>query len=85
MKLSDATDMFPALLVPTGMEDALVGVVERFGMEPVALIDKDVVIKNYMEGGMSEEEAEEFYQYNCLGAFVGDETPVFLITKIEQD
>ena len=44
MKLSDATDMFPALLVPTGMEEALVGVVERFGMTPVALINKDLVI-----------------------------------------
>ena len=85
MKLSDATDMYPGLLVPSGMEHALVGVVERFGIGPVALINKDLVIKEYMNDGMSDVEAEEFYQFNCLGAWVGDETPVFMIAQIEHD
>jgi len=83
MKLSDAIDLYPGLLVPTGVEHALVGVVERFGIGPVALINKELVIKEYVDGGMSGEEAEEFYQFNCLGAWVGDETPAFLITTIE--
>jgi hypothetical protein len=28
--------------------------------------------------GMSEEEAEDYFQYNTEGAWVGDQTPIFL-------
>ena len=34
---------------------------------------------------MSDVEAEEFYLHNCLGAWVGEDTPAFLITEIEHD
>jgi len=83
MKLNDAIEMYPELLIPTGMQGALVGVIERFGMNPVALISKSKVIEHYVSDGMTPEEAEEFYEFNCLGAYVGDNTPAFLITEIK--
>jgi len=61
MKLNDAIEMYPELLIPTGMQGALVGVIERFGMNPVALISKSKVIEHYVSDGMTPEEAEEFY------------------------
>lgn len=83
MKLDDLIAEYPDLLIPTGMYEVIVGVVERFGMNPVALIDKSKVIQNYMNDGMSENEAEEFFEFNCIGAWVGDQTPAFLIAKID--
>jgi hypothetical protein len=33
-----------------------------------------------MENDMSYEEAEEFFEYNQIGAYVGESTPCFLTT-----
>ena len=33
--------------------------------------------------GMTYDEAEEYFEYNVIGAFVGDRMPVFLITMKE--
>jgi len=57
------------------------GVLERFGMdEPVVLYDKAKVISRLTRRPhhMSDEEAEEYYNYNILGAWVGEGTPAFL-------
>lgn len=83
MNAKQAIELYPDLLVPSGMEGSLIGVVERCGTGPVALINKEFVISSYMCDGMSRDEAEEFFELNTLGAWVGDQTPVFLIEKIE--
>jgi hypothetical protein len=36
----------------------------------------DVLVK---ESGLSEEEAEEYMEYNVVGAYIGDQTPIFMI------
>lgn len=61
-----------------GFDDCILGVVERFGMQPIILYDIDSVLEKHMENGMSEEEAYEFFEYNQIGAWVGDRTPAFL-------
>ena len=61
-----------------GYDDCIVGIVERFGMEPVVCYDKDKVLKRLREDGMDYDEAIEFYAYNQLGAWVGDRTPCFI-------
>ena len=66
-------------LVMDGYDDCVVGVLERYGMEPIVLYDKDLVIQQLMdEGCESYEEALEYYSYNQLGAWMGDQTPGFL-------
>ena len=60
------------------IEDAFVGVAERFGMGPVATYDYDKCIEIYMEDGMTFEEAVEHFGFNEIGAWVGDKTPVFV-------
>lgn len=61
-----------------GLDFALLGVVERFGMAPVFLYDKTLIVQSYMDVGMTEEEGEEFFEYNVLGTWMGEGTPVFL-------
>jgi hypothetical protein len=69
---------YPDLLCCDGLDEALIGVAHRFGMEPVALYDRAKVIEVFMtRDGMTWEEAEEFFSFNVIGAWVGEMTPVF--------
>tara|TARA_R100000687_G_C6350332_1_gene118533 strand:+ start:162 stop:437 length:276 start_codon:yes stop_codon:yes gene_type:complete len=67
-------------LTMDGYDDCVIGVLERFGMEPIVLYDKDKVIQKLMDDGCdSYEGANEYYEYNQLGGWHGDKTPGFLI------
>lgn len=63
-----------------GFDDAILGVSERFGSEPIVCYDKRKVLKKLEEDGMTEEEAMEYFEYNIIGAYVGDKTPEFIET-----
>ena len=66
------------MLFADGYEDALIGYVERFGMEPIALYDRSKCIKILMKRDkMSFEDAEEWFCFNTIGAWMGDATPAF--------
>ena len=66
-------------LVMDGYNDCVIGILERFGMESIVLYDKEKVLGKLVDDGCTYEEAIEFYEYNQLGAWVGDGTPGFLI------
>ena len=68
---------FPDLLRMDGFDDAILGVVERIGLQTVCY-DLNKVIEILMEQGMDEQDAWDWYQFNMLGAWVGEATPVFL-------
>ena len=61
-----------------GYDDCVVGTVNRFGISPVLCYDLHKVIAKMVDDGMTEEEAYEYYNYNMLGAWVGDGTPAFI-------
>ena len=61
-----------------GYDDCVAGTVIRFGMSPVLCYDLHKVIAKMVDDGMTEEEAYEYYNFNMLGAWVGDGTPVFI-------
>ena len=60
-------------------EDALVGMCLQFGRPGVALYDYTKVIANLMSTGMSYEDAVEFFDFNIIGAWVGEYTPAFVV------
>ena len=62
-----------------GFEDALIGMVSRFGMEiPVALYDRRKCLQILMErDGMDYEGAVEFFDFNVIGEMAGEGTPAF--------
>lgn len=75
-------------IVYHGIEDALVGWAERFGMPPVAIYDYDKTIACLMEQFVDTEDpyeaAIEWYDINTLGGWNGESTPVF-IHKFEEE
>ena len=66
-----------------GFDDCIVGLVERFGMEPIFCYNKQKIVANIMaEEGIHFEQAIEHFEYNIAGAWVGKGTPCFLTTHI---
>jgi hypothetical protein len=58
-------------------DDAIIGVMERAGGSPVIAYDTQKIL-DILERSMSVEEAQEFFEYNILGAYMGDRTPVYI-------
>ena len=65
------------ILLADGFEDAFIGYIERAGLPTVACYNKTKCLK-ILTKDMDTEEAEEFFYFNVLGAFVGEYTPCFL-------
>jgi hypothetical protein len=80
--LLDALEVFggESTLVMDGFDDCIVGFLERFGLpEPILVYDREKVIRKLMDNGIETyEEAEEFYNFNQLGSWLGEGTPAFL-------
>jgi hypothetical protein len=66
----------PDLLTLDGFDEAVIGVVERAGLLAVCY-DRNKIISILMRD-MNQEEAWEYYEFNILGAYMGEHTPVYL-------
>ena len=74
----DLMEQYDGCLMADGFEEALIGFGTRFN-NPVTIYDLTKCINILIErDGMSQEEAMEYMDFNVLGAYVGEETPVFL-------
>jgi len=73
------------LLLMDGYDDCIVGVVEQYGRPPIVCYSKPMVIAKLMKDGMDEDEAEEFFEFNQIGAWMGDNTPCFLNPRIKEE
>jgi uncharacterized protein YutE (UPF0331/DUF86 family) len=69
-------EIAPEAMYPTDMRAAIIGIVERCGMDPQILLDRQKCIRILVKEGMTPEEAEEFFEYNTLGTG-GDHVPCF--------
>jgi len=58
-------------------DEALVGICHRFGKPSVALYDREKVIE-ILAKDMTWEEAVEWFDFNIIGAWLGDYTPVYM-------
>jgi hypothetical protein len=67
---------YPDLLTIDGFDEAVIGVVERAGLLAVCY-DRNKIISILMRD-MNETEAVEYYEFNILGAYMGEATPVYL-------
>ena len=65
------------IVLADGFEDAFIGIGRQQFGKPIAIYDRLKCIKILMKD-MSEEEAEEHFQFNTEGAWVGEQTPIFL-------
>ena len=69
------------LLKMDGFNEAIIGEVMRFN-DRFILYDHKKVIEILMRD-MSQEEALEYWEFNQVGACVGDGTPAFLMETLE--
>ena len=78
----DIDEMAEGAIKLDGLDDAILGIVEEFGNGPRILYSKNKILKILSErDGMTWSEAEEFYDYNILGLYAGEQNPIFLITE----
>jgi hypothetical protein len=68
---------FENILFADGFEEAFIGIGQQFNTR-FAVYDRAKCIE-IMCREMDEETAEEYFQYNVEGSWVGENTPVFLI------
>jgi hypothetical protein len=55
----------------------IVGVAQRFNTTVLAY-SVEKILAMHVADGMTEEEASEYFEYNTMGAWLGDGTPVFM-------
>lgn len=66
-------------LLADGFEDAVIGVAQRCSRPALVVYDAERCVEILMANGeMSYEDALEFFDFNTLGAWVGEGTPLFL-------
>ena len=67
------------LLEPRDEYDAcIVGIGYRFNAGPLAVYSIPLVLQVMKGWGMDDEEAQEFFEFNTIGAWMGDGTPMFV-------
>ena len=65
-------------LFPDDFDEALIGFVEGASRMPVALYDSDKCIRILIERDcMDLGEAEEFFYFNLVSSYMGENTPLF--------
>lgn len=79
MDLDELFDSAEGAIILDGFNEAIIGLVEEFGNGPRILYSRDKIIDIMQErDGMTHEEAIEFYDYNILGMFAGEQNPLML-------
>lgn len=70
------------LLCADGFDDAIIGIGHQF-TNAFVVYDTEKVIQTLIDrDGMSEEDAHEFFEFNVVGAYVGEATPCFVRTTL---
>lgn len=71
------------LLEPDTFDEAIIGIAERAGGMMAVAYDRTLCV-DILAREMSREEAEEFFEFNTIGAWMGDRTPVFVDTRVAE-
>jgi hypothetical protein len=98
MTFDEFAEENPTSLVLDEFKAAIVGYGERINLGPVVVYDKDMIIEMLMKemiimeddlyDGQTEEDkkyemAIEYFDFNIIGAWMGEYTPIYL-TKFEK-
>jgi hypothetical protein len=79
----DLEEYVEGTILLDGLEESIIGIVEEFGNGRRVLYSKSKILSILCERDlMTIGEAEEFYDYNILGLYAGEQNAVFLNTEI---
>ena len=65
-------------LLMDGFDDAIIGVAERCGQPALVAYSRNRCIEILEGQGMSHEDANEYFDFNCAAAWMGEKTPVII-------
>mgnify|MGYP003666408138 FL=1 len=66
------------MLLADGFDKAFIGIATRPGQPTLAIYNKNMCLQILIDDGMDMDEAIDYFEYNAEGAWVGEETPLFL-------
>jgi len=66
------------MLKVDGFDDCVIGSCHRFGSDALLAYDAEKMIVQLTTQGMTQEEAQEYFDLNIRGAGGGEGTPVFI-------
>lgn len=76
----------PEALLADGFEHALVGIARRAGEPALAVYSISRAINHLViKGGLTHEGAEEYPEFNSIGAWNGPHSPIWLDDRYEED
>tara|TARA_Y100000310_G_scaffold261801_1_gene271283 strand:- start:393 stop:746 length:354 start_codon:yes stop_codon:yes gene_type:complete len=78
MSDDDQAGIGQSLLLARGLEEAFIGIGRRCGQEDIAVYDVKKAIAILVKEGITEDEAREYLEFNSIGAWVGQSTPLWL-------
>ena len=79
MSREEIEQINPEALLCDGFDEAIIGMAERINLSHVVAYDVDKMLEIMIErDGMTYEEAMEYFDYNILGAWMGEYTPVYI-------
>lgn len=85
-KIDVLIDIFPdeEFLIAEGFDDAIIGVTEDITNNVFKIVYSKVKCIEILidRDGMSMEDAEEFFEFNVKGAYMGDKTPIWVYDDI---
>jgi len=78
----DINEYAEGSVILSDLDTAIIGIVEDFNGRRI-LYSKEKILNILMvRDGMTMDEAEEYYDYNILGLYAGDQNPVFLDVNV---
>lgn len=69
-----------------GLENAMIGITQEFGNGPRVLYSKNKILDILqLRDGMTHSEAEEYFDFNILGLYAGEQNPIFLDINLNKE
>lgn len=76
--LERLSEMNENAIILDDFKDALIGYTQNNFFPYVAVYDMEKCISILIEQGMTMDEAVEYFDFNVLGAYFGDHSPIFV-------
>ena len=74
----DALELREPVLKADGFDDAVIGIGSRCGQPDLVVYDAEKCVEVLQKQGMTLEEAEEYFEFNVAGSWMGPHTPIFM-------
>jgi hypothetical protein len=69
------------MLKMDGYDDCIMGIAVRCASENILAYGVDKILDKLMNQWMTYEDAYEYMEFNMMGAYVGERTPIFIFTN----